>query len=67
MKTVCMPFTYVENCMKYNINKKLINSNFSCLECQEGFYLYQDGSCKERENLDIHCDVYGVTDKCTKC
>lgn len=67
----CALFPVVENCKKYDLKTDLNDSSFSCLECNEQFYIINGfpSICKKRVNFPIfNCLSYSIdSDLCQSC
>jgi len=65
-----MPFTTINNCIAYDQNNAVIQSNsFACSQCATGYY-YSSASqaCVIRTNVPGSCLAFSATsDTCTSC
>lgn len=55
LKTVCMPFDKIENCLFYDKNSTLASSSFFCSLCNPDFWLVDSKICVQWTYLSIFC------------
>ena len=64
----CIEIPQVENCVKYDKTTSVKTSILNCLECDEGYFVANNGKCVERSFTIQGCTTYNpVLDECSVC
>lgn len=65
--SLCMRYTEIANCLKYDIQTQIGNSTFSCVNCVDNFFV-NAGNCRYRNNRPSLCVSYTPNaDTCAQC
>lgn len=66
-QTICLKFSAIQNCKKYNLGDKITTSTFTCLQCNHRYYL-DTNACTQRLNVPTKCKTFVADeDKCQEC
>lgn len=55
------------HCLHYDIKEKVVESEFSCRVCEDGYYLDVDKVCQSHNTVDNCAEYSQTSDACIRC